>query len=988
MKDIDAFLNSVKLKTDDPRFFQKVFSQVSKVLKAINAKSGDNLKRVIMEEYGSLSHRADKSKFQESCSIRNVLRTRRLANLLINDEGELNLSLLPTLHNYLKQYCYVLGPERQFDAPRNEHLLNVIEKLLQDKNIQRQLKLISKPTSHKTAEQIIRDTLVIPPNEPLTDAHARRAALSSWMCYLRQNVGSCFATAPAIVVQKEQPELFLKDLSELLATGRLKRTFGGIEYAVPLSSSWGAGDLRKVIGIDRLDKEAVENIALSPGILNALEAAKIIDAEKPLPLRGEEAKKIVQDAIYALSTDNQPYILISAEEIIRYILMRHFGISAKDVEDYENRMKGMLHTGMIQMAVSSVKGRKGEAVASFLTHFDLAKNAFKALSDNALLKTWEFTLASFAETKPGFTRWNMYASLGFNAEERGGIADCLYQEIKTKLDQSNRKVQDTQFEYEQVYNSLKYIEARMRSVSSEKEAQWVKVEYESRRNEFRTLEEIRDREHFKSKRYANLLNDLLEAYDKLFPEYFQEVYDADMHEVTSGPYDDSPAGFRLLYKHGRANTSLWTLIYTPEEFIENLSAFFVATETQIVNDPEFEGLQEDISEIVTKLVTLVKTDQFLESAFHRMAIAHNAPLIKDPLHHLEKIEKKPWAYTSGGGMSNLMSCYFKLEGKPTEQQRWVENEMELLVFLIEVAKQIPPKIAEEYLNKKDRYLLMHSPTHAFNLKPSFPLFKEAIMTESFPFTWVRDHLVKPPETFIEYMFLDLEMMQFLIQKLTAFVPTNFKPRFKTVFSHISGKKNAREFRQYLVEMMDKDRGLQIGRRNVLDEDIIDSGLFTWLPLFSPQEIKNRCEQIFQTLPGLSEPLKQELSEIVEEMTHRLGDAPFISARQLQDICKAALCMALNVTSTPIDYPYHVSLAAQKLGYAFPTPILFADTNWVKENFAFLVNPGTGKLDFWRMDYTGSEGVPMSIWKQWLDGSNKERTWGVFVKPYEYKANIS
>jgi hypothetical protein len=72
-----------------------------------------------------------------------------------------------------------------------------------------------------------------------------------------------------------------------------------------------------------------------------------------------------------------------------------------------------------------------------------------------------------------------------------------------------------------------------------------------------------------------------------------------------------------------------------------------------------------------------------------------------------------------------------------------------------------------------------------------------------------------------------------------------------------------------------------------------------------------------------------------------------------------------------------------MGYAMPAPVIFADTNWVKDEFGFLVNPGTGKLELWRVDYTGSIGAPMSIWKQWVNGTNPSHKWVVYTKPFEY-----
>lgn len=982
-----TIFDAIKVEPDDPRFYERIFRTISNQLKEVNGRKSDNLYRVVVEEYGDLSRRVDKSLFQDSSSIRTNLRTRRLANLLINDEGELNLDQTQKVIKVLKEHCYLLGPGNQYDAPRNEHILHILQKIAQDKNLQRLLKLVSKPYSNPIADQIIRDTLLLPSNQSVTDAHARRAALSALLCYLRQNVGSCFATAPAILVQREQPELFLKDLNELLGTGRIKRTFGGIEYAVPLTTSFGVGDFRKFVMVDSSDKKAVGGIGLSPGIMLALESSGLIDKEKALKEKVEENKKLILEAVEALSSQKSTYLLISAEQIVKFLLMRHYQITEKDLLDYENRPRGMLQTSIMMShpKTSSGMGGKGEACAGFLKSMKLSQIAFNSLSENAMLKAWEYTLASFAETKPGFTRWNMYASLGFDRDLPGGFGEILYVVIKDKMEQSNAKVKDIQYEYESLFSQLKYLESKMRHVASEKEAQWVKIEYESKRSEFRTLEEIRDREHFKAERFANLINDLLASYDELFPKYFQEVYDADMHEVNLGPYDDSPAGFRLLYKHGRANTSQWTLIYSPQDFIESLSSFLIATETELVNSPQYEGLQQDISEIATRLITHVKTDEFLITAFQRMARAHNTPLIKNPLENLDKIDKKPWAYTSGGTMQNLMSCYFRIEGKPKEVERWVENPMELLVYLIDTAKALPPKVLDEVIQSSTKALLMHSPTHAFSFNPSLPLIKEAIISEGFSYTWARDQLVKKAMGFVDYLFLDPDMIQFILEKLRSFVPDNYRPRFQMLYHDIIGKKNPPEFRRSLIFAMENDKGLQYQGEPILSRDRIDSALFRWLPLFSYQELKNRSEKLLLGLPGLKEEDKTSISECLDEVVSRWGQTPFVTASQLQDICKAVLCIVLKDTSAAYNYPGLISKAAQDLGYAMPAPIIFADTNWVKDWFAFLVNPGTGELDLWRVDLLGGSGAPMSMWKHWLNGSDKEKKWGVFINPYEYRA---
>ena len=86
-------LEETRVRSNDPRFYARVFTAIAKKQKKLFAKGGDNFKRVSSEEYDDLSRRLDRSRFQESTSVRNVLKTRRLANLLVNDQGEFNLTL-------------------------------------------------------------------------------------------------------------------------------------------------------------------------------------------------------------------------------------------------------------------------------------------------------------------------------------------------------------------------------------------------------------------------------------------------------------------------------------------------------------------------------------------------------------------------------------------------------------------------------------------------------------------------------------------------------------------------------------------------------------------------------------------------------------------------------------------------------------------------------------------------------------------------------
>lgn len=979
---IDRILAYVNVPCDHPNFYKRVFTGISKEKKRTQASEGDNLKRVCTEEYDDLSRRLDLTGIQESCSVRNVLRTRRLANLLISDKGEIHIGLIPHVISHLKENLYSLGPERQHDTRRQEHILKVLTLLKENKELVILLRRIGRPHSQLHSEQIIRETLQLPTNTSITDAHARRAALSAWMVFLRQNVGSCFATAPAIIIHDEQPDLFLTDINELLSTGSLKRTYAGIEHSVPLSISWGSGDLRKPILLS-YDLESDSGAWNSPGILLGLESIGYLQKEMATKEKIAIVKELILDAFPEWSGKN-PLILTSTEDIFKHIVMKKLDITSQDLEAYSQRPKDMIFSNLLLQPSmkGSNMGGKGEQCGTFYFQMEKVSSSFKALSDNALLKSWEFTIASFSETKSQFARWNLYSCLGLRPEDPQGIGQFLYEFIKKKLDVWNQKVRDLQIEYEQTYAFIKQLESRMRHVSSEKDAHWAQAEYQSKINEFYTFEEVRNKAHARAQLYSNLFDILITTYDRLFPQYFQEVYDADLHEVSVGPFDDSPAGFRLIYKHGRGNTAQWTKIKTPEEFTDALSKFFVATESEISSLEGLEGVQTEISEIITGIVHHVKTQDFLESAFHRMAAAHQVPAIANPLENLDKITIKPWAYVSGGTMGSLVSAYYRREQKPTEVSRWVENPMELLVFFIDTLKHIPYNVMEGYLKNPNKSMLMHSPTHAFLMKPGVMPFKDSWQNEAYTYTWIRDFYVRPRSAFVDSLNLDDSMIEYLIEKISNSVPENYRHYFRKVFSNIHGTMNSVVFRDFVVDTIERERGLQYKGNPVVPSEIIDSLLYSLLPLFPGHQLEPKVRSILEEIP-LSQEVKDNLNYAIEHSQSQFSVRNILSSQDLHDICMAFLCLAFGKTTLSTDFHLNIRKAAQELQLAMPSPFMFSDTNWVKDLFAFIVSPGTGVLELWRVDPIGKNGYPMTSWREWLNGTRKDALWGIYSRPHEY-----
>lgn len=973
---IQEIVENVGVGLTHPLFFSRTFFRLRPSMD-----EADELQSLVLEQFDELSRRLDHTEIQDSAAVRNLIRVRKVCEMLIGENGDINLMAAQRFLDAFAPHCFSLGPDRYPDAIRNEHLRSAVEKLINDSDVQRVIKQISRPIQNKNAESLVRATLGLDRKARIGDAEARRAALCAWLTFLRQSVGSCFATAPAILIQQNIPLRFFQDVNDLLSTGRLSRTFSGKEHAVPLSSSWGVGDFKRpFILYTHLDRNR-EKYWYSPGLIAALEAVGIIQ-EGSLRQKITRCKEVIGKVaeaygdVYSIST--------SSEELVRQALLQHHGLSEQDLLDYELRPRAMIHSSLLmQVAHEKTGSGKGGLCKAFHEDMESAQTAFKALTENPLLRAWEYTLASFSESKASFTRWNLYSSLGLKENDEGGIGRCLYEVVQQKLDHWNGKHREAAEQSEVIYTVVKTLETRMRTSRSEQEIQWIRTDYQSKVAELRHYEAIARDASARASKIAGLYQFLADEYIKRFEVYFQEVYDADLHEVTTGLYDDSPAGFRLLYKHGRTNPSLWSQVKSHTEFSDVLANFFVAVESDLAVAPEVAGLEEDIAHITTGLVSHVRSRVFIETAFERMALAHGVTPVAEPLKNLDKVEKKPWVYTSGGTMDNLVSCYFNRGDKPTQVERWVDSETTLLVFLIETVRKLGQDELRNFQADSSRGLLMHSPTHAFVLKPGYEVFQAAWKGSDYPPNWVDEVVINPGQAFAESMVLSEQVVRDLLLRLIPKVPDPFRPRFTKVFNAIPGGITPIELRGLLSKGLFGDPGLQEQGSPIVHPDDIDALIYSSLPYTTEEQLGENLSQIWKVMPSLSTSEEMELNAIFKRLPLEGKGGAVISSKRMQQVCKSMLGLLYHRQTVPFDVHKEVALALRQLELAGPAPVIFADSNWARDYFGFLVNPGTGNLELWRLDYTGLIGSPMSHWKKWLDGSRTDRTWGVYINPHEY-----
>lgn len=733
----------------------------------------------------------------------------------------------------------VFFPQEYNSSDIEEHLARALFFLKTDRQLRSVLQSFSLHLFDPQLEKMM--GIVLGVEGPLTERDIKWAVLSALFTPLRQSVGSCFATAPAILVHEEQPTQFLKDLLDLFTKGRLTRTFGGVEYIVPISPSPGLGDLKRPF-----------------------------DPNHP--------------AYFALGLE----------------------LEARKGASFLQIFEEQIPEGKLQ----ELKWR------------------FVAYSSHLLLKIWEFSIASFVDVKTEFSRWNLYSSLGLHPEEKGGIGELVYSHLERRLEEINVELAHHQTEYEIAFDQVRTTESLMRNISSEQEGRRLRAEHQARLYHLRSCEEQRDKFAKKARHISEFFSFLIEQIVEKFQEHFQEVYDAEMQEVEATAYDDAPAGFRLLYKHGRAHVGAWTFIRDSHGYIEALREFFTAIESPLIHACEWEEGKDEIGQIVTSIIHHIRGEEFLTSAFYRMAKAHRVPLQKIPL---EKMEKKPWAYTSGGTVPTLMKTYFRREGSLSEEARWVDSAQDLCIFLLETMKMLPPRIVDPFVKNPKKRMLATSPTHAFSLLPGEPLFAQGWQDKGFTYTWVRDEILYPRQDFYKSIRLSISDQLYLVKQLANRLPAHHAHELQSQFQPSKQTELVSLFRKQLPPFPQ-----------------IDSFLFEMLPLIP----KEKGEEIIKMLKGS-----------VAVPTYSMGRRPF------HDLVVR-------------DHHEEIVEIFEREGVAPPKPLLFADSNWEKFYFSFVVNPATGAFELWRTDKLGLTGAPMREWEMFLNESVR-KAWGVFLRPYEY-----
>ncbi len=933
-------------------------SRIEDLLKEISSKLTHGMAFKALEKGFShnkiFEHKEIHSVFCDPSEVRIRKESVLIAALLIDEK----FKNLDAILKKVELNLFHLSHEYEVDNLFYEHIFAALTLIQKDKALQKQILQFGVPIFNPWSEKIVRSGVRLSPKERITQGHIQTLVLSAFLHPLRQNVGSCFATAPAIIIQAQQPKQFFTDLEDLLNVGILRRTYGGHEHAVPISTSWGPGIMNKVIDVG-LDEKFFESAEL----IYCLRELQV--------LSGKESQRSNQDTLKKLLKNSfklQKGQRISLYELLRKLLMVHFKINEKDMQQKPSIL-GVDRQGLTQPMSKLVQFEEA-----------LSKAQYHLISfhENPLLKTWEYTFASFAETQSEFYKWNLYTSIGFDSKKPHSVAHCIYQYLEEKMKSYDEKIKHHDQEYEREFYHVKMLEKRVVDTESENTASWARVEFQNHLHEFNYHHKMRDSLIDKSERLSKLLTKILKTYDQIFPQYFQEAYDASMQEVSSDIFEDSPAGFRLIYKHGRQDPTLWSFVRSKEDFIAYLKEFFINTEFEISSQEDLEEFKEEYSEIITALIHLIHSDDFIIAAFKRIGERYSIPF---PAHDLSKLEEwpyKPWCYISGGAMERLLKHYYKREGDFTKVEQRVANQTELFSFIIDTTRSITPDQVKLFKANPSQSLLMYSPNHAFLFKPGWLPLDEIWDQNEYSYSWIRDQVVHPQLRFIESIKLSpLEINYFLNEYFSkhAYFSLWLKENIQWPNYAISIK----DFREYLEECFEK---MPHNLSNVaINLELLDSWIYQCFPLVRGDDLDKSLLRCTERL--LTKKIDKEKADLVIGQVMKFyRSSIFVQSHEFYEILKMIISLVFEKIAFKENWPEKILNVLREEKFIMPKSFAFADTNWPHFNFAFTVNPATEKLELWRMNPLSHKGFPMHQWDKWFC-EKQVSLWGILSKPNEY-----
>lgn len=904
---------------------------------------------------------------QSPLAAKNITLARNIARYILADNGELDIAKVVRAIEHLTSCLYPLGPHRQDETQSREHILHMLQAIKQESEIKERIKKLFVP-SYTTIQNLIRHTLALDSGSALTPTHVRQAVLTALFSYLRQDVGSCFVTAFAIRIHQEYPTLFIKDMDHLLSSGKITRIVNSREISVPINLSGCIGELFKPVRILDLYPDPIMKLSLSPGLTHAFLAAGLVQTLDDPQIR------IQQLLSHEYLMNKLQYIdeTITANEIIESTLLHHYQISSHALQSLLYQ-EGLYSKQQVVFSEEHTQHlSQNQRVYNYLTAYNAAKIAFIRDTQNPLLKSWEYTLATLADANNSFTLNHIRIALGWDAKDLQSIAHVIQQSVEQEVHDARKLIEKCEQTYNEARAQLDYIENRMKHPINAEDNKILLMDHIRFRQELNQALHDWNTAQEKAKKLLSLPNFVLSFYTKVLPQYFRSSYDAFIQEF-SHMYDDIPAGFRILFTHGRSHPHTWSPIYSLKEFISFLSEFFSSTEGDLLSKHGIVGLEKEATTLINKIISHLQKTTFQESAILRILHAYQQPIPSSILNNLNKISHTPWVYVSGGTVDTLIQDYFENTEKVVRINKHPENAHELAAFFSDALKDLPSAI-KNYLEDGSHNLLASSPTHVFSITAGSPLFRDAWNNDWYSYTWLRDVWMKQQQDFLKATLLyEQEIYTFIHRFCVKYNLNNVAKDFHNFCSDYSLTlpELYDKASRFLKDVFPEFPVLTLYQRRLAHTLVQD------IPYISEQQIPEVLENICGYLGIASRITYEKFSNLIEQFVPKLS---LLSSKNIRHLLIGLFMESYHRIYFEEDLFLRLTTAMRHYQLAYPAPLLFGDTNWAYSYFGFILHPGTQEIDLWKFNYAGLQGYPLENTQELFSVS---QPWTLYANPIDY-----
>jgi hypothetical protein len=882
---------------------------------------------------------------QKAAISRNTASAKETATRLINSEGKIG----EDFDKLLKEVGDLP------DSPYRKQLSKMLNRLKTDKTLSETITSIPKPDKKNPINGFIRATLGLKKDEEVTEVHARQAAMSALLAEIRQHdVGSCFGTAIAIRVHDEQPERFLKDIAEMMKTGKLERTVDGKKIEIPINSKMSTRQVDQMIKLKRSDPKVGKDVALheAPGFVAGLGA---------LGIEANKCKEAFDAALLDLRDSKETKIKNAIAAVKVNGKTKRVALDSKARKEFERKAMEALREApdsTIEELIAKI-GLDGEQINE-------AKGAYgKYDTAESDLVTPTEVLRRVAMKRNNLTEKDL-----LNRERQ----QVLAAQVRARVGDTSKEAQKLFSEYERLTDALHVKAADFEKLDEELDAAresylglqdnrllraW---EYsvgtmaekgtaprQKARLKDTTCSAVNEQlvkivnkvsGGIGTKKEDMLLDatlDLQNKFKALFEAQIQTGYDPSAQGELSEDGASDRGAFTLYDTTGATNSDDWIKIGDERGYADMVSGLMMQAWHEVYGKSKDDTMKEHARLLADELAEAARTGEFMKA-------------VKEKTKEEFKTEQKPWEAVVGNLSENLLPVYYEKDKPEIEEEKPVDST-QLLNFLVKNAKSMWGEIKDGVeKNPEGATVPMSGGPHSFNLRPGSPALKQALESDKDPGEWISTKI-------------EAEKEKAKGQRETKLTPAIKASLFDSLFEgfptglrdFLEGKVNEKckdggtidELNQAIqAECTTPEKKAEMGHKVALAMTQLV------LPPVDADKVEATIEKCLKSL-NLSEENQKTVLVKVKEAVLKEG----VKSASMAELEKAVATVlkSENIETDEAEAAKKVNQALRKS--IEPPGIVFADTNWGGGDhhtvFSMVTNPITDVLELWQMAEDGS-----------------------------------